>query len=174
MLKLIIFAIVSSGIVLLSWKSMLNRRSHGFFRFFAFESILVLFLLNVEYWFRDPFSVSQVISWFLLVSSIILAVQGFYLLHEIGKPKYVIEDTTVLVNRGIYKYIRHPLYGSLLLLGWGIFFKNPSFLPGGLVLVATASLIATAIVEEAENVQKFGADYAAYMKTTKRLIPFLF
>lgn len=35
-------------------------------------------------------------------------------------------------------------------------------------------MIATARVEEAENLQKFGEDYAAYMKTTKRFIPFFY
>jgi protein-S-isoprenylcysteine O-methyltransferase Ste14 len=43
-----------------------------------------------------------------------------------------------------------------------------------LVLLATAFLMATAKVEEAENLQKFGEDYAAYMRTTKRFIPILF
>ena len=102
-----------------------------------------------------------------------MAGQGFYLLHELGKPKHGIEDTTVLVNRGIYKYIRHPLYSSLLILGWGIFFKNLSLLSGGLALATTAFSVATAMIEEAENVQRFGAEYKAYMKTTKRFIPFL-
>ena len=72
------------------------------------------------------------------------------------------------------KYIRHPLYTSLLLLGWRAFFKDPS-LPGGILVLATcAFLTTTARVEEAENLDKFGVDYAAYMGTTKMFIPFLF
>ena len=175
MLKLIIFAIVSAGILFLSWKSLRQPRSHGFFRFFAFESILILILilLNVEYWFREPFSHLQVVSWLLLLSSLIMIVHGFYLLRTTGRPKGGIESTTVLVRRGAYKYIRHPLYSSLLLLGWGVFFKHPSFLSVTLVLVASAFLVATAKVEEAENLKKFGAEYAAYMKTTKMFMPFL-
>jgi len=55
MLRLIIFGVVSAGSLFLSWGSLRDFRSHGFFRFFAFESILGLFLLNVTYWFRDPF-----------------------------------------------------------------------------------------------------------------------
>ena len=43
-----------------------------------------------------------------------------------------------------------------------------------LALVATAFLVATARIEERENMNKFGDDYAAYMKTTKRFIPILF
>jgi len=174
MFKLIIFAIVSAGIVILSQKSLRKPRSHGFFRFFAFESILVLILLNLEHWFSDPFSARQIVSWLLLLSSLILAVYGFYLLRMIGKPKGGIENTTTLVMLGAYKFIRHPLYSSLLLLGWGVFFKDPSLLSGILVMATSAFLIATARVEEAENLRKFGADYAMYMKTTKMFIPFLF
>lgn len=173
MLKLTILIIVSAGIVFFSRKSLRRVRSHGFFRLFAFESILALLLLNLEYWFYEPFSAFQIISWLLLFSSLILAVDGFYLLGTAGRPKRGIEETTVLVKRGAYKYIRHPLYSSLLLFGWGVFFKNPSLLSAVLVLVASGFLVATAKAEEAENLQKFGADYAEYMKITKMFIPFL-
>ena len=173
MLKLIIFAVVSAGTVFVSWASLRDPHSRGFFRFLAFESILGLILLNLEHWFSDPFSALQIVSWLLLLSSLILAVHGFYLLRVIGRPQGGIENTTTLVIRGAYKYIRHPLYSSLLLLGWGVFFKNPSPLGGILALVTCASLAATARIEEAENLRKFGADYAVYMKTTKMFIPFL-
>jgi len=171
MYKLIIFVVVSAGIIYLSWPSLRNPHSHGFFRFFAFESILVLILLNIENWFSDPFSVHQVISWLLLFSSLPLAVHGFYLLRIIGKPQ---GNTTTLVMIGAYKYIRHPLYVSLLLLAWGVFFKGPSLLGCLLAMVTSTFLIATARVEEEENLNKFGPDYVAYMKKTKMFIPFLF
>ena len=174
MFKLITFAVVTAGIVFVSRRSLRNPHSHGFFRFFAFESILVLILLNLEHWFSDPFSALQIVSWLLLLASIILAVNGFYLLHKIGRPKAGIENTTTLVVVGAYKYIRHPLYTSLLLLGWGVFFKNPSLLSSILVVATSIFLIATARTEEAENLHKFGNDYTVYMKRTKMFIPFLF
>ena len=174
MFKLIVFAVVSVGIVHVSWDSLRDLRSHGFFRFFAFESTLVLILLNVEHWFRDPFSALQIVSWSLLVSSLILAAHGFHLLRVIGRPKGGIEDTTIVVTAGAYKVIRHPLYSSLLLFAWGAFLKHPS-LPGGILALAVCAFVtATAKVEEAENLDKFGADYAAYMRTTRMFIPFLF
>jgi len=110
----------------------------------------------------------------LLLSSLLLAAHGFHLLLTIGRPKDGFENTTTLVLRGAYKYIRHPLYASLLLLGWGTFFKDPSLLGGSLALVVSVFLIGTARVEEAENLQKFGPDYAHYMKSTRMFIPFLF
>ena len=131
-------------------------------------------MLNLEKWFNDPFSTLQIISWLLLISSIILASHGFYLLHMIGKPKYGIEDTITLVIQGAYRYIRHPLYASLLLLGWGAFLKDVSLNAVILVVATSAFLITTAKVEEAENLHRFGTDYAEYMKTTKMFIPFVF
>jgi protein-S-isoprenylcysteine O-methyltransferase Ste14 len=173
-LKLVIFLIVSVGIVFVSWKPLRNPLSHGFYRFFAFESALVLILLNLENWFRDPFSSHQIVSWLLLLASIVLVAHGIYLLRVMGRPKSGIESTTRLVIVGAYKYIRHPLYSSLLFLVWGVFFKALS-IPGGiLAAVATIFLITTARIEESENVQKFGAEYAAYVKTTRMFIPFLF
>jgi len=174
MMTIVIFAVVSAGIVYLSWSSLHDRRSHGFYRFFAFESILILILLNAEHWFSEPFAPRQILSWVLLTGSLFLAVHGFRLLRVVGQPEGQIEDTTRLVTVGAYKYIRHPLYSSLLLLGWGAFFKAPSL--AGLLLagIATVALVATARVEEAENRQKFGEAYAAYMKTTRRFIPYLF
>jgi len=80
----------------------------------------------------------------------------------------------VLVKRGAYKYIRHPLYSSLLLFAWGVFFKDVSFPSTALVLLASSFLVATAKVEEDENLKKFGDEYRAYLKTTKMFIPFLF
>ena len=151
-----------------------DRQENGLYRFFAFESILILILLNAGKWFYDPFSIFQIISWILLFSSLILAIHGFHILHKIGKPKYGVENTTILVTQGAYKYIRHPLYSSLLLLGGGVFFKDPS-IPGGiLVIIASAFLTATSKVEEKENFNKFGNKYAEYMKRTKMFIPFLF
>lgn len=173
MVELILFAIVSGGIVSVSWPSLRHTRSHGFFRFFAFESLLALILVNAEHWFTDAFSALQILSWLLLLASLLLAVHGFRLLRRVGRPEGGIEDTTTLVTVGAYKYIRHPLYTSLLLLGWAAFFKEVSLLSSTLVLAASATLAATARVEEGENLHKFGAAYVAYRKKTKMFIPFL-
>jgi protein-S-isoprenylcysteine O-methyltransferase Ste14 len=84
------------------------------------------------------------------------------------------EKTTELVTTGIYRYIRHPLYSSLLFLTWGVFFKQPSWLGLCLAALATFFLTMTAKTEEAENIRFFGAAYQSYMKQSKMFIPFLF
>jgi protein-S-isoprenylcysteine O-methyltransferase Ste14 len=57
---------------------------------------------------------------------------------------------------------------------WGAFLKDISLLSSLLVVLTTTFLTATARVEEAENLHKFGAQYQAYMQQTKRFIPIIF
>jgi len=173
MVRLSIFIVLSIGLIIWSWKSLWNRQVHGFYRFFTFESILALIIINTRTWFTNPFSVIQIASWILLLGSIVIAIQGFYLLHKIGRPTQGIEDTTILVKKGVYKYIRHPLYGSLILIAFGSLLKDITLLSVVLATLAAIFSVATAMVEEKENLQRFGDEYASYMKSTKRFLPFI-
>lgn len=181
-LKVAAFVVISIGLVWLSRASLRDIRSHGFYRYFAWEAILLLALLNVEVWLKDPFSFHQIISWVLLIACSYSVVHGLILLKKMGRPDpgrndptlMGIEKTTRLVTTGIYRFVRHPIYGSLILLAWGIAFKQLSWLNASLALIATPFLTMTAKVEEAENVRYFGNEYLEYMKRTKLFIPFLF
>jgi hypothetical protein len=56
MVQLVAFFIGSAGLIYISRASLRVPRSHGFHRFFAWECILALFLLNVDAWFQLPFA----------------------------------------------------------------------------------------------------------------------
>ena len=183
MLRIVLFIGVSVGLVYLSRACLRAPRTHGFYRFFAWELLLVLVLVNVDVWFRNPFSAYQIISWLLLIASVFLVVHGAYLLHRIGRPGdkrhddaalMGIERTTTLVKTGAFKYVRHPIYSSMLYGAWGVFFKDPSWLGGTLALAAILFLVITAKVEEAECIRFFGSAYRTYMEQTKMFVPFLF
>jgi protein-S-isoprenylcysteine O-methyltransferase Ste14 len=161
-------------IILFSWfLSIKYKRYHGIVRFFAFESIFILVLLNFKVWFRDPFSPLQLVSWVLLILSFYVVTTGYLLLKRKGKPDSNFENTSLLVKSGIYGYIRHPLYLSVFLLGTGVMLKNPESLQ---LLLGTINLVAvyfTARIEENEMIAKFGDAYQEYMKETKMFIPFI-
>ena len=181
-IKLIIFVVASLGIIWVSRKPLRDFRSHGFYRFFAWEAILALVLLNLDYWFVQPFQWHQLISWVFLIVSLYMVIQGMILLRKIGKPDQNREDpaliglekTTELVTIGVYQYIRHPLYSSLFFLAWGVFFKQLSWLGLILGMSATIFLTLTAKIEETENIQFFGETYQAYLKKTKMFVPLIF
>jgi protein-S-isoprenylcysteine O-methyltransferase Ste14 len=181
MLELVIFLVGSLGLVILSRQSLTNPRSHGFPRFLAFEAILGLVVLNVPLWFVQPFSLPQLVSWAILLVSAFLAVHSFWVFRQFGEADKSIQDTsrlafektTRLITHGPYRFIRHPMYTSLLFLTWGVFLKQITLLSSLLVLLASLALYATAILEEQENLRNFGNEYAEYMQQTKRFIPFV-
>jgi protein-S-isoprenylcysteine O-methyltransferase Ste14 len=181
-LKFAIFGLASLGIIWVSRSSLRHYRSHGFYRFFAWELLLVAFLINVEYWFREPFKLTQIFSWIFLFSSLALIIRGVQLFQKQGEidsersdPALVgIEKTTQLVTTGLYAYIRHPFYSSLFFLGWGICLKHVTWISVILTVVITIFLVLTARREEAENISFFGEVYRDYMQHTKMFVPFIF
>lgn len=178
----VVLLLGSAGILFISRKSLLRPGSHGFYRFFAWEILLVLFARNLSDWFRDALAPHQLVSWLLLVISLVLVIMGVRLLRGRGRQDAArsdpallgLEKTAQLVTGGLYRYIRHPMYSSLLFLGWGMFFKSPSWIDAGLALACSLFLIATARVEERENLGYFGDAYAVYMRHSKRFIPFVY
>jgi protein-S-isoprenylcysteine O-methyltransferase Ste14 len=155
--------------------------SHGFFRFFAWEAMLGTFVLVLPRWFDDPFSLRQLASWLLLFGSIPPAVEGARLLHRVGRPTderadptlYRLERTSSLVTTGLYRWIRHPLYASLMCLALGVFLKAPTLLTAALTAAAVVFLVLTSLKDEEECIRYFGPAYEEYMRTTKRFIPFV-
>lgn len=114
MLKVTAFATISALLCYLSRFALLAPGSHGFYRFFAWEC-LALFLLNVEVWFRAPLAWHQLLSWMLLIVSIVPLEWGIRALTAYGKPVSqregetqlpAFEKTSSLVTTGIYHYIR--------------------------------------------------------------------
>lgn len=180
-IRLIVFLVATLVLVYVSRGPLRNPRSHGFYRFFAWEAIVALILLNIPLWFADPFSALQILSWVLLAFSLVLLGPGAYQLLVRGRPSahrkddtlMGFEKTTELVTSGLYQYIRHPLYGSLLFLAWGAFFKDITWYSACLVVLSTIGLVATAKADEKECIQFFGSSYNEYMKRTKMFVPWI-
>jgi len=74
--RVILFIALSVPVIYLSKRSLFDINSHGFPRFFAWECILVLLMANYRFWFVNPFSFVQIISWLLLLISVYLLIAG--------------------------------------------------------------------------------------------------
>jgi len=179
--KVILFIALSLPVIYLSKRSLFDIKSHGFPRFFSWECIIALLVANYKFWFVEPLSVKQIISWLLLAISAYMMIAGVLLLLKARKPGIVrvddnlfrFEKTTELVTTGIFKYIRHPLYSSLIFLTWGIYFKHPTVIMAFVALLSSVLLWFTATGDEKECIAYFGDSYREYMKRTKRFIPFV-
>ena len=181
LIRSLLFVCFSLVLVRISWKPLHNPKCHGFYRFFAFEGILFLILANHPFWFSDWFAPHQIMSWLLLTLSILFVVQGLFMLRTAGgvqerkdaPENFAFENTATLVTGGIYRYIRHPMYSSLMLLAWGAFLKHFSLAGAAVVGVTSLFLIVAGIIEERENLAFFGPAYLQYRKTTKMFLPLI-
>lgn len=83
-----------------------------------------------------------------------------------------LRETHTLVTHGIYRRVRHPMYLALLLYALGQAMVLPNRVAGPAYLIAVALLIALRVgPEERMMGEKFGAEYAAYVVRSGRLIP---
>jgi protein-S-isoprenylcysteine O-methyltransferase Ste14 len=80
-------------------------------------------------------------------------------------------NTTAMVNHGIYRVSRNPMYLGLLLnlAGWAVYLAHPFALLGLPVFVAAITRFQIA-PEERVLTEKFGAEYIAYMDSVRRWI----
>ena len=83
-----------------------------------------------------------------------------------------IKEDCILITNGIYSYIRHPMYLSVILMGLGMaIFFNTFFKWIIFILLVLVMLVKMFYEEKLWSKNKC---YKEYMKKTKRLIPFVF
>lgn len=86
-----------------------------------------------------------------------------------------VEKNQKIIQKGLYKFLRHPSYtGSLLsFLGLGLSFSN--WLSTIIIFVPIFFVFTYRIkIEEKALINNFGDKYINYSKSTKRLIPLIY
>jgi len=128
-------------------------------------------ILSVEFGFGWPQAVLAVA---LYAGGIALEVQ--YRRHItigtlLGLPEVSEDRPNVILNKGIYSRIRHPRYlGLLCEISGSAFLVN--YLATYVLAVATLPLLyLTVLLEERELLQRFGSEYAEYMRQVPRFFP---
>ena len=78
--------------------------------------------------------------------------------------------TTCLVIRGPYRWVRHPLYFTTLLMIW----SYPDLTADRLLfnVLFTLWIIAGTVLEERDLVEDYGDDYRGYQRAVPMLIPY--
>jgi len=80
-----------------------------------------------------------------------------------------------LVTDGIFRYIRHPHYTSLLIIGFGLALFFYSMFALAIAVAAVPIMIWSIIDEEKMLIRQYGEEYKNYMeKVPYRIIPKFF
>ena len=78
-----------------------------------------------------------------------------------------------LVTGGPYRWMRHPIYTAVCLFGWACVVGHPSPFSAGMALLVTSGSLVRMVLEERLLVVRY-PEYAAYARTTKRMVPYVF
>jgi protein-S-isoprenylcysteine O-methyltransferase Ste14 len=80
-----------------------------------------------------------------------------------------------IVSRGAYKWVRHPSYTAGILLNGGVGIALGNWASAALLVVGSAvGYLYRIRVEERALLATVGEPYRQFMKTRKRLIPFIY
>jgi protein-S-isoprenylcysteine O-methyltransferase Ste14 len=99
----------------------------------------------------------------------------YWSIHILGKyfsTTIELEESQKIIQKGPYKWIRHPSYSGIILfcIGYGLAVQNWLSLIIAIFLPAIALLYRIKIEEET-LVKGIGTEYEIYQKKTKKLIP---
>ncbi|TKJ33739.1 hypothetical protein CEE39_03395 [bacterium (candidate division B38) B3_B38] len=124
--------------------------------------------------FHKRGAVLEIGGWALLYSGLALRLVSIGTLREHYSHSIAILQGHRLIKEGVYGYIRHPGYLSLLLIFLGIPLAFGSW--AGLIVyggMAIPLILHRIRLEEGLLEEHFGQEYSAYKKKTPSLFPFL-
>jgi protein-S-isoprenylcysteine O-methyltransferase Ste14 len=108
-----------------------------------------------------------------------LALWLFYLAHQsLGRNFSVsldVREDHVLVSKGVYGVIRHPMYSAFWLWAIAQFLLLPNWIAGAAGMFGFGILYLGRIEQEERlMLDTFGDDYRTYMNNTARIIPWVY
>jgi protein-S-isoprenylcysteine O-methyltransferase Ste14 len=116
----------------------------------------------------------SLVGFVFLVGGLGLRARATRTLGRYFSPDVRVLEKHKLIRYGIYRHIRHPIYLGTLLAYFSIPLLFHS-LYGFLVMILKISLTVYRIrTEEQVLLKKLGKEYRDYMKTSKRLIPYVY
>lgn len=133
----------------------------------------------------DPTHITINKAWILIVVEIlglIMYITGYLLMawalislgrnYQLGgsAPK----PTDQMVVSGPYRYIRHPMYTSVLCISLGLALLVQSFIAVFVFCIYLGLILVLIPIEEMELQRAYPDQYLAYQKEVKTLVPFLY
>lgn len=143
---------------------MTRDKTYVFIQFSAI--ILIVILSKVSIWTNVLASSLFIVG---LVIAFIPISQKRFRVNVFPRPT----ENMQLITSGIYRYIRHPMYLSVLLVTFSLIVVDIKLITLGIWFVLLINLIGKMNYEEAQ-MEKSYPEYFDYKKNSKRLIPYIY
>lgn len=119
-------------------------------------------------------SVHKIVGLILFVIGLSIMIIGQATLRMSYSSTLVIKKGQKLRINGIYRFTRNPIYFGFILVAIGIPIYASS-LYGFLIMLLEIPICLSRIrIEQKMLIEEFGDEYRKYMKTAKKLIPFIY
>jgi protein-S-isoprenylcysteine O-methyltransferase Ste14 len=135
-------------------------------------ALLVLLPDQPLYQIPFPWILLTILGQFVGAVIIVVGILQTDVWHFIGLRQIIQSDNhqNVMVRRGLYSWVRHPLYTCGLLLIWLVPTMTLNIL--SVFILLTIYLVIGAKLEEKRLLEEFGDEYRAYQAQVPMLIPF--
>jgi protein-S-isoprenylcysteine O-methyltransferase Ste14 len=153
-----------------------HERREKFFYYFVSLGIVPIFLYLLTSWidtFQLPFP-----SWLRWLGAIIIFTADLLFIwahRALGRnwsPVLEIRKGHTLITNGPYKFIRHPMYTAIFIIGIGISLLSSNWIVALSYMIPVICMYLVRISDEEKMmIEQFGNEYVEYMKKTGRIIP---
>lgn len=153
-----------------------HERREKFLYYLVGLGLIPIFFYILTSWidrFRLP--LPPRIRWFgvgLIFTSDLLFIWSHKALGRNWSPILEIRKGHILVTDGPYRFIRHPMYAAIFLIGIGVSFLSANWLVALSYMLPVICMYLVRVSDEEEMmIEQFGDEYREYMRRTGRLIP---
>jgi protein-S-isoprenylcysteine O-methyltransferase Ste14 len=109
---------------------------------------------------------------FIMAGSLLIFWRAHYDLKANWSPSLELYEGHTLITNGIYRYIRHPMYASLLLESIAQMFLLQNWVAGPIsIIVFILFYTFRSKAEEKMMLERFGDQYREYKKATGGILP---
>jgi protein-S-isoprenylcysteine O-methyltransferase Ste14 len=109
---------------------------------------------------------------FIMACSLLIFWRAHYDLKSNWSPSLELYEGHILITNGIYRYIRHPMYASLLLANIAQILLIQNWIAGPIgIIVFILFYTFRSQAEEQMMMERFGDQYREYKKATGTILP---
>lgn len=142
----------------------------------SFRYVLVFIQFFVLAWLTFTYDISKIQVWHWILPFLFLMFGFWSLLFMQISTITPLPDPTSnsqLIQKGPYRYVRHPMYLSVVGYSFSVLIFNFSILNAVIVGAFFMAIFLKMEIEEVYLLNRY-ASYREYIKQTKRLIPFVY
>ncbi len=144
-----------------------------FLQFLLAAIVIALTLIESLLTHRQEITEVKIISIVLIILGIAAVIAALITFNQRVTPNPVPLETAKLRTNGIYGYIRHPMYFSVILFLIGFTLYERAYYSFFLNIIVVIFLVFKIKFEEIELGKHF-PDYKLYQAKTKKLLPFIY